>query len=271
MGTSQSSKGPKGGVPLVPPWVPDAPAPPADPPQNPEQEAGEPSVPQQLASPSRFTSARISIGKFASEGGSGHMRSGVGQFVKGGYGGASQATRRFAATANTAGLLYSVLSGQPGAPSAGPAGQLDRALLDGRSADDVMDAVVEAVRPVDGTQDAEASRASIKEAMVDLLERFPDAALLDLEETQKLFVIERFVAFDVFRRFCLDLESTIHQKAPSATEALSRLKEVKAYIREAVTARFVGLAAAQISAKSMPTLVSAALKETFEVFESYVK
>ena len=43
-----------------------------------------------------------------------------------------------------------------------------------------MNAVVEAVRPADGTQDAEASRTAIKDALSEVLTIFPDADLLNL-------------------------------------------------------------------------------------------
>ena len=48
-----------------------------------------------------------------------------------------------------------------------------------------MDAIVEAVRPADGTQDAEANRAAIKDALSELLTMFPDADLLNLTEDQR--------------------------------------------------------------------------------------
>jgi hypothetical protein len=96
----------------------------------------------------------------------------------------------------------------------------------GRTADDIMNAVVEAVRPVDGTQDAEASRTAIKGCLSEVLERFPDANLLELSDAERTFAIERYVALDVFQRFALDLGKVIQDKAPTASAALGRLKEV---------------------------------------------
>lgn len=78
-------------------------------------------------------------------------------------------------------------------------------MLAGRSAKEVIDAVVEAVRPADGTQDAEASRAAINDALSELLTIFPDADLLNLNDEQRQLAIQRFVAIDVYRRFALDL------------------------------------------------------------------
>jgi hypothetical protein len=136
-----------------------------------------------------------------------------------------------------------------------------------------MDAVVEAVRPVDGTQDTEASRAAIKDALAEMLTRFPDADLLTLEADQREFAIERYVAADVFRRFDLDLGRTIRDKAPTAVAALGRLKEVRDYIKETVAAAFRTLrnAGQRMAAGRIAQIVKDALRETFKVFEEYAE
>lgn len=134
-----------------------------------------------------------------------------------------------------------------------------------------MNAVVEAVRPVDGTQDAEASRAAVKDALSELLTRFPDAMLLDLTEDQRVFAVERYVALDVYRRFFLDVGKAIQDKAPSLKAGLSRLKEVRDYIKETVSAacRTLRESKQQLTSGRVATLVQAALKEAFHIFETY--
>ncbi|TAJ20139.1 MAG: hypothetical protein EPO60_05855 [Rugosibacter sp.] len=285
MGTSQSSSGSPSGVPMVPPWVPDIPlpataaegAPPgAAPEQGDPAEAApraEPSQPIPVAPARRFLGANRNLGDYARSGDGASMRRGVGQYVKKGYGGSATATRRMGGTAQTAQALYSALSGGPDNPYAAPGSPLDPALTIGRSADEVMDAVVEAVRPVDGTQDAEASRTSIKDALSDVLKQFPDADLRDLQQEQRDLAIERFVAGDVFRRIDLDLGKTIREKSPNAATGLGRLKEVREYVRETVAASFrklresgQGLAAGKIT-----QIVQNALRETFQVFEGYAE
>lgn len=290
MGTSQSSKGAPGGVSMVPAWVP--PVPPAGPGDaGADGDAGDagdagadggpaaptpaaPPVAAPLASPvaprGRFAGARRSLGAFAGSGDSGAMRRGVGHFVKNGYGGASTATRRFGGTASSAGTLYSMLSGgaqsQPGQP-------LDPALLAGKSAREVIDAVVEATRPTDGTLDAEAARRAINDALTELLQRYPDADLLNLDEEQREFAVERYTAFDVFRMFELDLGAHIQDKAPTAQAALARMKEVRNYIRETVSASFRKLRTAgqALTASRVGTLVRQALRDAFAVFEGYAE
>lgn len=201
------------------------------------------------------------------------MQRGLRHYVRSGYGGGGTAVRRFGGTASTAGALYGALSSVAGgqAPSAGS--PLDPVLLAGRSAREIMDAVVEAARPADGTQDAEAGRAAIKDALSELLTMFPQADLLNLNEDQRGFAIERFVAIDVYRRFQLDLGKTIQDKAPTATVGLARLKEVKNYIKETVAAAFRRLRAAgsRVTTGRVNEFVRAALSETFQVFEGYAR
>jgi hypothetical protein len=198
------------------------------------------------------------------------MRRGLGGYIRKGYGGSGTAAKRLGGSARTAGTLYGALN--PGIRSqvALPGGQLDATVLTGRSADAVMNAVVDAVRPVDGTQDAEAARYAIKEALSELLKQYPDAQLLDLTENQRLFAVERYLAQDVFRRFELDVGMAIQRNAPSLSEALGRLKEVKDYIKETVAAaaKKVG-PPAQMTARAVAKLADSVLQETFKVFESY--
>jgi hypothetical protein len=136
-----------------------------------------------------------------------------------------------------------------------------------------MDAIVEAVRPADGTQDAEASRAAIKDALSELLTTYPDADLLNLTEDQRGAAIERFVAIDVYQRAALDIGKTIQEKAPTATVSLARLKEVKDYIKQTVAAAFRKLRATgdRVTTGRVNQVVRAALEETFQVFEAYAR
>ena len=286
MGTSQSSGGPGGGVPMVPPWTPDPPSEdePDSGPGEDERDSGSgeedaptaPSpapAPVQLAPSGRFRGARRALGEYARSGDRNEMRRGLGRYVRTGYGGSTTASRRFGGTATTAGALGGALAALAAGQAAAPGSPLDPALLEGRTATEVMDAVVEAVRPVDGTQDAEAERASIRDALSELLTRFPDSDLLSLDTDQRNYVIERFTAIDVFRRFELDLGKTILEKAPNANAALGRLKEVRDYIKQSVAASFRRLrdAGRTLTSGRIGQMVQDALKETFEVFEAYAE
>jgi hypothetical protein len=135
-----------------------------------------------------------------------------------------------------------------------------------------MDRVVDAVRPVDGTQDAEASRAAIRDALSDLLTRYQDADLLELSIEQREFAIERFVAYDVFRRFELDVGQHIQDSAPTASDGLARLKEAKDYVKQTVSASFRKLqdAGRSLTDANVSQVVRDALMDTFTVFDGYI-
>jgi hypothetical protein len=134
-----------------------------------------------------------------------------------------------------------------------------------------MDAIVDAVQPVNGTQDAEASRTAIKGALSEVLQRYPDANLLDLTDEQRELAIERYVALDVFQRFALDLGKVIQDNAPSPRAALARLKEVKEYIKQAVSAAFRKLKTAgrSLGTARLTEIVQTALVDALGVFQDY--
>jgi hypothetical protein len=307
MGTSQNSDGPGKGVPMVPPWTPPLPPvpPPPVPPQPPQlpeppfppvnepsddglpdsddvrpedDDSNErdpkavPNAPAPIAPPGRFGGARRGLGEYAGNGDRNSLRKSLREYVRHGYGGAKTTTARFGGTAAVAGMLGSALEAAAEGNQLA-ANSLDPALWSGRSASEVMDALVEAVRPVDGTQDAEAERASIRGSLSDVLVRFPDADLLNLSTEQRAFAIERFTAMDVFHRYELDLGKTVQDKAKSATIAMRRLKEIKDYIKECVSASFrkITSSGARLTSGRITQVVTQALRDTFDVFEGYVE
>lgn len=302
MGTSSSSKGSPSNVPMVPPWVPDVPSEtPSDstaeaPPDEElasaprpidvldlagaagESEANTPVAPpindkNRLAPTGRFSAARMNLRSFARNSDRQAMRRGMRYYVSRGYDGSSTATHRMGGTIRNSETLFSAVSGIPGNPLQAPGALLDPAMLAGRSADDIMDAVTDAVRPVDGTQDSESSRAAIRDALSDTLEKYPDADLLNLTDQQKEHAVEVFVAADIYGRFNLDLGTHVIENAPSASAGLSRLKEIRDYIRETVAETFRNLKSIgkSLSKSRVAAVVRDAIHETFEVFEGYTQ
>lgn len=195
------------------------------------------------------------------------MRAGVGHYITNGYGGSKTFARRMAGTGNTAWGLNGALN-----PSAAGS-TLDRALFAGKSANEIMDAVVEAVRPHDGTQDAESSREAVSEALTELLTEFPDADLLDLTAEQRTYALEKFIANDVFKRFELDVGKQVMDKAPTAALGLKRMQEIKEYMAEIVGAAFRARLAngAELSPGTVTRTVQNALEDSCRVFEEYTE
>ena len=124
MGTSQSSRGPGSGVPMVPAWASDPPMEEPRTPQPAEPGATEaPSAPNDaqtpsllpadhvdpttvlitsldVAPPARFRGTRRALGDYARTGETRDMRRGLGHYVRSGYSGAETAARRMGRTAS---------------------------------------------------------------------------------------------------------------------------------------------------------------------------
>ncbi len=176
--------------------------------------------------------------------------------------------RRMGGTARTAGRLNTVL--QSGRAPDGT-DLRDAILASGGDVNVVLDAIVNAASPADGTQDAESSRYAMREALSDLLAWSPDVDFLALTDDQRFFVIERYTALDVYGRFCLDLQQTIMGKSPDPATGLRRLKQVREFIAEHVAAAFRTIRERGTSAttSNVSQLTREALRETFSVFEEY--
>lgn len=281
MGTSKSSSGSPSGAPLVPPWVPkDTKKEPAaapkeansnypknsesDPrrqPLNPKLDTTSPNAPD-----GRFRATRGQLGRFARSGDSNELKRGVGSYSRSGLGGKKQASRRFMGSANAAGNLYRVLTDLANNTST------EKAILQGKEAVEIIDSIVDATRSLDGTQDSEACRASINDALVELFEIQPNADLLNLNSLEKEIVIERFIASEIFRRFILDVGSSIRNKAQNATIAASRLKEAKEYIREVVifSLKKIKDSGKVLGSSNVRSISKELLNESFSVFEDYI-
>ncbi len=274
MGTSQSSKGAPPNVPLVPPWAENGtPQNPPDsnpndtPPSNPDKTNPND---QPIAPGRRFFGARINLNKFASNGDKTYLKRGVGHYVRTGYGGFKTATQRLSRTISTAGALYSALSYHSSGQSSGTPPDIDFDALRGKTFDQITDAIIEAIRPIDGDLDSEASQKSMKDAFSELLGKYENADLLNLSEEQRLFVIEKFIAGDVFSRFDLDMGKDIRRNASSPASALSRLKEAKDYIKETVASSFKKIdKTIAFTSKTIVSAIKDTLEDAFHVFESY--
>ncbi|WP_313899293.1 Qat anti-phage system associated protein QatB [Methylobacterium sp. J-078] len=289
MGTSSSSKGPGGGVPMVPPWVP--PLPPLLPPLPPEAppDAGPdqdgpppaqdipqplpPAPPNHVAPPRRFSAARTSLGHFSRSGSGDDLRRGLGHYSRTGLGGSTAATRRMGGTVVTAGGLYGVLSAlSSGARSPVDLG-VDAAELRGRPAAEVADRIANALRPSDGTQDTEAARDAISRAISDLVAAEPEVDLLALSPEQIGTVVEGYVAHDLCHRIELDVGKAVHDKAPDPATATQRLEQMKDYVRQEVARCFRARSdrGQRLDRQGSATLAASVLRDVFEVFEGYLQ
>ncbi|MDR7166233.1 hypothetical protein J2X12_004287 [Pseudarthrobacter oxydans] len=147
----------------------------------------------------------------------------------------------------------------------------DAIIAGGNDVNVVLDAIADAASPIDGTQDKEASRRAVRDSLSELLVKYPDADLAALTDVQRLFVIERYAALDVYGRFCLDLQKTVMEKASDAATGLRRLKSIREFVVQQVAAAFRAVRERGLATdtRSIARLTSEALKETLAVFEEY--
>lgn len=206
------------------------------------------------------------------------MKSAIGYYFKrglgggGGNGGGGSAAARFGGTASTAGRLYGALSGLAGGGTGRGEATIDPQVIEGRDVADVVRAVVDAVQPVDGTQDAEASREAIGEALAELLKQDPKADLQQLTDDQRLVVVQEFIARDIFHRLVLDVGGAIKARATTARIYLKRLDQIRSYLRQGIAAAFRRLAAAGhgVTRSRIAALTRQAIADAINVFEEYI-
>jgi len=176
-----------------------------------------------------------------------------------------------AGAARKAGALYGVLH----ALSAGRAPHvdlgIDAAHLAGLPAREAVDCIAEALSPIDGSQDAEASRQAISSALRELLHRDPNVDLTALTDMQIELVMELYVGEDIYRRIELDVGKAIFEKAPDAATASRRLDQMRRYVLQSVRAEFRRERATTkvVNRRAATRLAQRVIRNTLDVFESY--
>jgi hypothetical protein len=253
-------------VPLVPPWVPEAGAP--EPVAKQEQPAIGP-----LAPPARFGTARRGLGDFARSGDRSSLRRGIASYAGKGLGGSRSAARRMGGAANRSGVLFDALGGLSSGTFDPAQLGFDAAGLAGRSAREIIDRVARFVSPSDGTQDAESSQRAVNAALSDLLGSDPNVDITALTEQQIEWVLERHIVYEIVQRIELDVGKAIVDKAPSPASAIDRMKEMREYVEETVSAAFRAQrqAGRPVDGSTAAKLTSTVIQETFAVFEEYVE
>ncbi|MCX5578981.1 Qat anti-phage system associated protein QatB [Kaistia terrae] len=228
--------------------------------------------PQQPAAPSqpgRWRGVRTSLGKFAGGGADRerHLRRGLGHYSRSGMGGSRNAARRMGGSATAASSLHNALTslanGQPLPQDLG----IDPQALAGRTPGEIADILVDAIRPIDGSQDAEATRDSVARALADVLVQNND--LTNLSPAQVDQVTASTLGYDVAHRIELDVGKAIIGKAPTKGEGLERLQEMKNYVREVVAAEYAAERARNgaVGRAVIGRISRDAIQQAFEVFE----
>ena len=286
MGTSVSSSGPSSGVRLVPPWVGD-PGRDSEPISNDaasltsDQETSQTAeenedVSQEnvspLAPPYRFSGTNRNLNRFARTGSRNSMRKGIREYVRKGLGGSHWASERMAGTPRRARALYGVLHALSSGASPETDLGIDTESLAGRPTHEILDRIVEGLSPSDGSQDSEASRISIFNALSRLIGEDPTTEINSLTNEQIDLAIELFVGEEICRRIELDVGNTILTKANRAVSAIRLLGEIHRYVGQAVSLSIRNRVSISrpLTRSSIAGIVSKIIQDVFYIFEAEI-
>jgi glycyl-tRNA synthetase beta subunit len=150
---------------------------------------------------------------------------------------------------------------------------LDLGTLAGKSQQEIADAIIDAVTPTDGTQDAENSRDSAARAFAELLEFDPTADLMALPQDMVEFFFERFLGNDLVARIQLDVGKAVLDRAPDHATAVQRLEMMQSFVKQEFIRAVQVLkdAGQRLQQGNGQALGDAAIKATLDVFEGWLK
>ncbi len=182
MGTSQSSTGPNGSSPLVPPWADD--------------QSTQPQIEPETA---RFKGFTQSLGRFVSGGYDGDLKSAVGHYARRSSGGSASAIRRLGSVTQAGAGLYGVLSG-----IAANSGEMTVNLdsLKGLSCEYAISEISQALTTDDG--DSEKIRAAMNLALVEALD---GVEIFDPEHITDDIIVDTMIGYlseSIFLQMVMD-------------------------------------------------------------------
>jgi len=291
MGTSAGSKGSPSGVSLVPVWVPDVsplPTPPEkESEEKPDQERDQKkpdteknkeaekddALPKrsvhdlEKAPRGRYGPTRGSIGKFGSTGSTNSLKSALGHFASKGMGGSGGAARRLGGSSMAAGRTYEVLSSlRNNTTDRSGLGPKD---LENCSVREAKDRIIEAIQPVDGSQDTESIRESLNQAIGDMLEIHEDASLDNLTEVQFDTLMSSFIAHEIYSHFMIEVGEALLAKGGS--EGMERANDVLDYVKAEVSRVYETFETRPTSSREAAGISNSVLEKTFSIFEGYIQ
>lgn len=258
MGTSKSYDGPKDRTPLLPPWAfpdsgdgaepspesPDGPLPtqPAEDqvPEKPPVEQPSPSIEPPQATPGNsWRSAKVSLGKTITSGGSRGSVARSGRKYVGALGGARRASITSRAGRASTARLGQFLS------SVGSRG-LNETLQSfglspfiGKDSESIFTAISNALAPAGASREEAIARNAVNEALEILYEQViladGDLSQLDQMGTQEIAqALQASVSSYIYQRWLAELEIVLEKKAISASQAVRYERDMRAYIQECV-------------------------------------
>lgn len=208
MGTSQSSAGPGGSSPLVPPWADD-------------QSQQSQTTPQ----PARFMAFRQSLGRFVSGGNRNDLVSAVGHYARKSSGGGGNAARRMGSVTQAGAGLFGALAGVPAAPGEA---SVDLGSLAGLPCDQAISAITQALITEDG--DSDKIRAAMNHALVEALDGMETFDPQCITDDVIVDTMIGYLAESIFLQIVMDSD-----KAWNKADTPSQAMKAETDLRELVT------------------------------------
>jgi hypothetical protein len=224
--------------------------------------------------PNRFVGARRSVNSFAKSGSADSLKSGLGSYVRGGYGGGGTAAQRMEKGARTAASVYQALGGGTDTSEATvPVVGFDLAELAGLSHEDVADRIIEAVCPDNVSLDDAAAREAVGNALGEILSENPDADVTQLPEAIIVDCYLRTLAYTTAGIILADVGASIQKgSGGNAVVANQRYAEVRQFVLERYREQRAALAAhgRQLDNRNSAAFARTITREVMSVFESYI-
>ena len=249
MGTSTSSKGANNRSPLVPPWA---------------DVDGQGPGPK--PEPHRFQGFRTSLGRFVATGDGDELRKGLRAYARTSTGGAANGPRRFGAMAQAGSGLFNAINTLRIDPAAAP---FNLGALGGKSTRELIDALVEALVPVNG--DAERIRVALTEALATCLDGVVAFDFATITEDTIVELMVAYTALCVFEQIVLDSNEAF-TKADSAERAREAEEELWELVQATTDKHMQPLLQTQLDQMSQADMQAAqlaAIKEVWAEWEGF--
>lgn len=272
MGTSASTKGPKGTNPLVAPWAEDGNkitistgSGSIDIDNENSAELNEPTANVQI-SPNRFSDSRQAFGRYAKSGSVGDLKKALKAYRKSATGGGGGAAKRLANGITAGTGLFGLLTGSQVTTSHGV---LELASLKGLSTDQAIDKVLEYLVP--DNADSDLVRVAMNTAMGEVLESVQSFDDLNFDGDTISQLFSSYLTELVFQQLVIDM-GTAWQKLESPVrqvEMENQLRELIKVIADDEMDKAGNGDIKSISVAKFSELQSKVIKETVDSWENY--
>ncbi|MFA0809453.1 hypothetical protein [Microbulbifer epialgicus] len=249
MGTSQSSNGPGGGSPLIPPWADD------------QSQQPQPQPPAQ-----RFSPFRKALGNAVSSGNRDDFKRALGHYARKASGGGSNAARRMGSVTQAGAGLFGTLAGIGAGP--GETG-VDLNSLAGLPCELAISAITEALTTDDG--DSEKIRAAMNDALVEALDGVETFDPQNITDDVIVDTMIGYLAGSIFLQIVMDSDKAWN-KADTPSQAINAETELRELINVVVDKHMASKLTGDlktVSPQQMAQIERQVIIDTWKEWEAY--